>query len=654
MRFCLNKRFIISLFFLVVLLHNVFSATLIVKQKYITGVNKISSSCNKINEAALLAKPGDTVLVFSGIYRELVAPVRSGTSGNPIVFMAAPGENPVIKGSNVWPNEWNQFETGTNVYSSELDTSVFGKYNPFFIPLKRMSGRLSLGQIFIDGEYYLQVDSLTDVVQFPGSWMLSYDSTHVIVHYKINNKSHSIHNSLVEFSVREKIFSPAIRGLGYIQVEGFAMEHCANQFPSGFYHEKGAPQAGAISTRAGHHWIIRNNTIRFAKSLGIDCGYGGVLDMPDINSISPPTESIGYHLIEHNTITDCGAGGIAGAYQRESVIQYNTIERCNNLGFTAPETGGIKVHFFFDGIIKGNLIRDNHCSAIWLDNQWYGSRVTGNTIFNCSGQGIFVEMGNGPCLVDNNVVAYTKIGDGIYLHDASGVTIAHNLMLANTHFGFYARIVTERYADNYLNQNELTGCFNLNVLNNIFIDNYRGNICLPPEDGKRVKNNHSNFNLFIGGAQWQWEGLSQHAFTIGTNDGRFSRDSLVAELENAFNRINYPDSLRPNYQMWKMQPFLTFEWWKILTGNDKNSIALDVQTGKIEDGAIAKGAYSLSPYSEILEFRDGEPFMLLKAQKLKEVDSDFYGNTRTGEEVVPGPFMKYAKGFNKFILKQNQ
>jgi parallel beta-helix repeat protein len=654
MRFCCCIRYFFGLLILSVFFQNGFSATLVVKQKHNADINYSGNNFNSINEAALRAKPGDTILVFSGIYRELVAPVISGTPDNPIVFFAAPGENPVIKGSDVWRNEWKQFEPGTNVYTSLLDKTVFGKYNPFFIPLKRMSGRLSLGQIFIDGEYYLQVDSLKDVLQSPGSWMLSYDSTQIIVHYKISNNKDSIHNCLVEFSVREKIFSPAIRGLGYIHVEGFAMEHCANQFPSGFYHEKGAPQAGAISTRAGHHWTIRNNTIRFAKSLGIDCGYGGVLDMPDVNTIFPPTESIGYHLIEHNTITDCGAGGIAGAYQRESVIQYNTIERCNNLGFTAPETGGIKVHFFFDGIIKGNLIRDNQCNGIWLDNQWYGSRVTGNTILNCTGQGIFVEMGNGPCLVDNNVVAYTKIGDGIYLHDASGVTIAHNLILANTHFGFYARIVTERYADNYLNQNELTGCFNLNVLNNIFIDNYRGNICLPPEDGKRVKNNYSDFNLFIGGAQWQWEGLGQHTFTIGTNDGRFPRDSLVVELENAFNEISYPDSLRPNYQLWKMQPFLTFDWWKILTGNDKNSIALNVQTGKIEDGAIAKGAFSLSSYSGILEIRDGEPFMQLKAPGLKEVETDFYGNKRTGNEVVPGPFAKYSKGFNKFILKQNQ
>jgi parallel beta-helix repeat protein len=202
------------------------------------------------------------------------------------------------------------------------------------------------------------------------------------------------------------------------------------------------------------------------------------------------------------------------------------------------------VHFFYDGLIAENLIQDNHCLGIWLDNQWYGTRVTSNTIVNSGGAGIFVEMGEGPCLVDNNIIAYSQANEGIYLHDASGVTIAHNLLFANGHFGIYARIVTERDAGSADGERRLVATRDLNIYNNIFIDNYRGHISLPLEDGDRVRNNRSDYNLFINGTQWHWEGLGFNSFTLGSNDKRISEDRLAAALTEAFDRHNYPAYIR--------------------------------------------------------------------------------------------------------------
>jgi len=52
--------------------------------------------------AAEKARPGDTVLVHKGVYRERVAPARGGEEGRPILYLAAPRERVVIKGSEVW------------------------------------------------------------------------------------------------------------------------------------------------------------------------------------------------------------------------------------------------------------------------------------------------------------------------------------------------------------------------------------------------------------------------------------------------------------------------------------------------------------------------------------------------------------------------
>ena len=53
-------------------------------------------------------KPGDTVLIHSGVYRESVAVTVSGEPGRPITFAAAPQERVVIKGSEVVKGRWTR------------------------------------------------------------------------------------------------------------------------------------------------------------------------------------------------------------------------------------------------------------------------------------------------------------------------------------------------------------------------------------------------------------------------------------------------------------------------------------------------------------------------------------------------------------------
>jgi hypothetical protein len=601
-----------------------------------------------ISRAAGLAGPGDSVFVFSGIYRERVAPERGGLPGMPVVYMAYPGENVIIKGSEIWPNSWKPEGDHENVYQSPLPLESFGNYNPFWVPLARIPGRQTLGQIFIEGERMVQVDSLEDLEHLPGSWMLSYDTLSVLIHYPEKFTPIPVAKALIEYSVRDKIFAPHKRGLGYITVEGFTLEHCANQFPRGFYNRgpNGHPQAGALSCRSGHHWVIRKNTIRLAKNLAIDCGYEGSKDLEG-NQPRPPRDSIGFHLIEYNTLVDNGCGGIAGAGAQKTIIRYNRIERNNYLGHTAPETGAIKVHWFNDGLVEGNLIRDNYCLGIWFDNGCLNSRICRNVVLNNATQGIFVELADGPCLVDHNVVAYNQ--DGIYMHDASGASVFHNLIFVNTHFGFYARIVTERGTQRG-GERKLVGTRDLTIKNNIFVDNYRGHICLPLDDGDRVRNNVSDYNLFINGTRWQWEGLGFNSFTIGSNDKRVPADKMAAALDSALRVSDYPDSLIPNLELWKDQPLVTFEMWKALTGNDLHSFTPEIHTGNIEAGAIAKGAMNLSTGNLYFQYREGTPFLPWKCPPIEGLDKDFLGLPMDKEQVYPGPFQEYQPEGGKIFL----
>lgn len=597
-----------------------------------------------ISRAAELARPGDTILVYSGIYRERIAPPRGGEPERPIIYKAVPGEKVIIKGSEIWTPEPQPLEGYPNVCSGTLNSDRFrdlSDYNPYRIKLQRMNGNRTLGQVFVDGEPLDEVDSLEQLLRKENSWIFSPDKDRLYVHFAASPTPPQ--SRLVEVTVRERIFAPYQRGLGYIHVQGFIFEHAANQFPSAFWDKKNTPQTGAVGTRSGHHWVIENNIIRYAKAIGLDCGSEAPYEIAG----EPIPEVVGYHLIRNNLINDNGCCGIAGFRHTGTQIIGNQIERNNRLGWTAPETGGIKVHMFVDGLIEANLVRDNDASGIWLDNIWHNSRVTRNVVINNLGSGIFVEMGNGPILVDNNVVAYTRLGDGIYTHDASGVTVAHNLLYGNSHFGVYMRTVTERQFKQENGELKVVETSHQRIYNNVFVDNYRGNICLPLPS-KRGFDNRSDYNLLIGGTQWQWEGLGFARFVLNTNDGRIKREQLLEAFRAALDAGNFAE--KPNLELWIEQPYLTLDWWRVLTENDIHSVAPKIDLGEVEVGAIEKGSMNLSARGLYIEFASDEPLQMLHPPSVKGVDRDFFANPMPTENLLAGPFQNLRKGENWFYL----
>lgn len=339
-----------------------------------------------------------------------------------------------------------------------------------------------------------------------------------------------------------------------------------------------------------------------------------------------PFSEVGHHCIRRNTISDNGECGLTGAGHTGTRVIGNIVERNNALGHRSVEEAGIKFHFCYDGVISGNLLRDNHGCGIWLDNEWYGTRVTGNVVCGSTGSGIFVEMGTGSCLVDNNIVAYTRAGDGIYTHDTSGVVIAHNLLIANAHFGVYLRYVTERMHRASDGATTMVGCSDNLVINNVMVDNYRGHVCLPGTSA-RSQRNRSDWNLFIGGTQWQWEALRFDVFALNGNDGRIPPDMLASLAGGA------------------VPPFaIGLDQWRSATGNDISSMAPQVHHGPVENGAVRKGACGLAPNGVVTVCIDNpSSFTLLACPRVPRIDSDIFGVARPSGAVLPGPFAVLGK-----------
>jgi alpha-N-arabinofuranosidase len=98
-----------------------------------SGLDSYQGSAQKplltIQAAAELATPGDTITVHAGVYRERVNPPRGGTSDDKrIVYQAAPGEQVVIKGSEMIKG-W--VKAGEGVWKVTLPNSLFGDFNPY-------------------------------------------------------------------------------------------------------------------------------------------------------------------------------------------------------------------------------------------------------------------------------------------------------------------------------------------------------------------------------------------------------------------------------------------------------------------------------------------------------------------------------------------
>lgn len=120
-----------------------------------------------IQRAADVAQPGDAVMVHEGIYRERVNPPRGGLSGEQrITYLAAPGEEVVIKGSEKITG-WEYVADDT--WSVTLTNRFFGNYNPFG---ERLEGAwyeakqaYHTGAVYLNGHWLKEAASKAQVLK---------------------------------------------------------------------------------------------------------------------------------------------------------------------------------------------------------------------------------------------------------------------------------------------------------------------------------------------------------------------------------------------------------------------------------------------------------------------------------------------------------
>lgn len=523
-----------------------------------TADGTVNHPLRTINVAAQLAQAGDTVTVGAGIYHEWISPARGGSETAPIVYRSVPEHAAIVRGTDVLGADWKQESDAPEVFVGQLPQAGFVFGNPF----AGAKGVKRNALVFLHDEQLVQVTNRQQLIEKMGSWLSSDDGRQLFVHLRGNIAPAS---GAIEVTTRDRIFAPHRRGLSYIHVDGFVFERCATR--------PDWPQLGALSTRTGLYWIIRNNIVRDTTGKGIDCG-SETWDANSLTATEPEDKRGligGHHLVESNLVTDniqCGivAWNTDGVRIIGNIVQNNgTSASSDKRSLTDFEAAGIKVHAFRDGVIKGNLVESNGSFGIWLDNGWENARVTRNVAMANCGCGIFVELGFGPIMIDHNLCAANRtlgkpyLGDGIYTHDSSGVAIVHNTFVDNAHCGVLQTVVTERI---YWPK-RMAEASNESISNNVFYGNVGGAISLPLIS-PRSRDNQSDHNVFDEGEK----------FIINGNNGRIPKSMILREIRDRLQVADLPQNQRPDLSDTNHVPKLSLAAWQAVMQMDQNSTTL--------------------------------------------------------------------------------
>lgn len=419
----------------------------------------------RINDAAKIAMPGDEVLVMPGVYREYVNPIHSGTAENRIVYRSVEPLGAIISGAEEVKN-WKHF--CQDIWVTHIPNGVFNDYNPYNTPVYGdwyfAKDERHTGCVYLNDKAMYEALTLPECDHAPVyepswehewtryKWYAECERDETVIYANFQGKDPR--KEKVEINVRRECFMPSEEHVDFITLSGFYIEKAATTWaPPAAY------QDGMVGPHWAYGWIIEDCEIVNSKCCGISLGkyYDAENDHYFTRKhVKSPTqmerdavcrgqyhgwlkEKIGSHIIRRCNIHDCQQTGIVGRMGCVfSTIEDNHIHHINNMmELGGAEISAIKLHAAIDVVIRRNHIHHS-TMGIWLDWEAQGARVSQNLLHDndvpegstkleggMESQDIFVEVGHGPTLIDNNIML-SRYGLRIA---TEGVAMVHNLIL---------------------------------------------------------------------------------------------------------------------------------------------------------------------------------------------------------------------------------
>ena len=621
-----------------------------------------------INDAAKVAKPGDEVLVYPGIYREYVNPLFGGTEENRIVYRSVEPLGAVITGAEIVTG-WEKVE-GT-VWMKRINNQIFGTFNPYveevygdwyFAPTVRHTGCVYIN----DRAMYeaLTMEELKAGEIYTPSWEPEYsiykwfpvqDGKDTILY--CNFQDVDPNKEKIEINVRRRCFFPEETGRGYITFSGFKVEKAATTWapPAAF-------QDGMVGPHWSKGWIIEDCDISNSKCCGISLGkyYDPENDHYfTTKHLKSPTqmerdalcrgqyhgwlkEKVGSHIVRRCHIHHCEQTGIVGRMGAVfSLIEDNHIHHINNMQeLGGAEISGIKLHAAIDVTMRRNHI--HHCTmGIWCDWQAQGTRISQNLLHDnqrpdfCTwaeggmeSQDIFVEVSHGPTLIDNNILL-----SQVSLRIATqGVAMVHNLMMGT--FTFVGGGTGDRYTPYHIrHRTEVAGFMTFlhgddRFYNNIFVQGF--------DPAAEIRRGEPGEKERICGT-WQFDEYPTYDEWISWFDLDVKRPDMM-KLDK-YHRSHLPVWCEGNVYLNGAKPWQHEKKNRMADGARVELIEKDGKyTLKTNVYGLLKGFETNTIDSDVLgrafepdqrfENNDGSPIVF---------DRDFFGSHR-GVDPLPGPF----------------
>ena len=345
-----------------------------------------------INDAAKIAQPGDEVWVAPGVYREYVDPVHAGREDARITYRSVEPLGAVITGAERIQS-WVPYKE--NVWVCRVANSLFGNYNPYTTMVYGdwyfAKADKHTGCVYLNNRALYEAGSVEECIKaevYECSWVPE-ESTYKWYTEQDQEKDETViyanfhgadpNEENVEINVRRECFMPSKTGVGYITVSGFVVTKAATTWaPPAAY------QDGMIGPHWSKGWIIEDCEISNSKCAGISLGkyYDPENDHYFTNKyVKSPTQM-----------------------ERDAVCR-GQYHGCTMGIWCDWEAQGTR--------LSQNLLHDNQRPA-------FAKQLKGGMM--C--QDIFVEVGHGPTLIDNNIL----LSDASLRFATQGVAMVHNLI----------------------------------------------------------------------------------------------------------------------------------------------------------------------------------------------------------------------------------
>ncbi|UYZ63626.1 right-handed parallel beta-helix repeat-containing protein [Hymenobacter weizhouensis] len=345
-----------------------------------------------VRKAIDSAPAGATVVLRAGVY--LVPNINLDRR---VTVQPYPHEQVWLTGSEPVTG-WTQDGTGWRRDNWTVELPAQGTDSPDIDPAFPLAGRPDM--VFVNGRALQQVGSRAELG--PGKFFVSYADDKL---YIGDNPS----GNVVEAATQEKAF-------------GMWMRSATD-----------APTGGSVFRGLGfaHFWrhglAIAVPRVRVENSSFVWNAQAGVQLFPESGSIGQGSR-VGVALnavVRGNTFSYNGQAGLFGGKAHglrfeNNRVTHNNVERFAK-GWSAA---GVKLSVADSMYVRNNVFEDNFAHGLWFDTGANNSVVSGNTIRNNQGVGIWVEISKGDLLAGNLLVNNTD--DGIRVLNSADVRVYNN------------------------------------------------------------------------------------------------------------------------------------------------------------------------------------------------------------------------------------